>query len=83
MRTIIANKVVLTIGTSARHGDRVPKVRQGSIGLDSRVSQRRLCEKRQFTERRSSFTFLRSKCIGAASKRILPDFKAAIEFEIS
>ena len=33
------------------------------------------------TERRSSFTFARSRCFGAASKRILPDLSALSEYQ--
>jgi len=73
--------VLLTTGTSARHGDRVSKSHRESIGLDFRQVKEDW-RKRERTERRSSFTFVRSKCIGEASKRILPVLKAAVEFEI-
>ena len=73
--------MLLTIGTSSRHGDRVSKLHQESVGLNFRQVEKKKVFFTQLTERRSSFTFLRSKWIGEASKRILPDFKAAVEFK--
>lgn len=73
--------MLLTIGTSSRHGDRVSKVHQESVGLNFRQVENKKSHMRKLTERRSSFTFPRSKWMGEASKRILPDFKAAVEFK--
>lgn len=42
-----------------------------------------IARKRNLTERRSSFTFVRSRCVGEASRRILPVLRAAIECKIS
>ena len=75
--------MLLTIGTSSRHGDHVSKLHQESVSLNFGENENKikLNAREKLTDRRSSFTFLRSKCMGEASKRILPDFKAAVEFK--